>query len=177
MTSSCAAALNCLYNIEHRILKESEFKIVYSEQIQRLFEKNYAEPIKEEDEIRDRAWYLAHFAVQNPHKPGKYRIVFDAAGTTGGTSFDDQLYEEPDLLRPLNGILFRFREKRIAVFTAIEEMYLRVKIQAEDQFALMFLWLDGDWSKPPKKYKMTSLIFGTNCSPFLSYSVRDKNAI
>ncbi|GBP15172.1 Histone-lysine N-methyltransferase SETMAR [Eumeta japonica] len=106
--------------------KDSEFEIAYSEQIQRLFKKDYAEPIKEEDEISDRAWYLPHFAVQNPHKPGKYRIVLDA----------------------------------------------------EDQPALMFLWRDRDWSKPPKKYKLTSLFLElTALHFFLAHSVRDKNAM
>ncbi|GBP35302.1 hypothetical protein EVAR_20675_1 [Eumeta japonica] len=127
MPPSYAAGLKRLYNIERCMQKESEFKIAYSEQIQRLFKKNYAEDIKEENEMSDRAWYLPRFAVQNPNKPEKYRIVFNAAATTEDTSLNDQLYEGPDLLRPLNGILFRFREKRISVFADIEEMYLRVK--------------------------------------------------
>jgi hypothetical protein len=39
----------------------------------------YAEKIDDQATIRERTklWYLPHFPVLNPNKPGKLRIVFD----------------------------------------------------------------------------------------------------
>lgn len=36
-------------------------------------------------------WYLPHHPVVNPHKPGKLRIVFDAAAEFEGTSLNKTL--------------------------------------------------------------------------------------
>ena len=36
-------------------------------------------------------WYLPHFAVFNPNKPGKLRFVFDAAAKAGSASLNDTL--------------------------------------------------------------------------------------
>jgi hypothetical protein len=49
-------------------------------------------------------WYLPHHPVFNPNKPGKVRVVFDAAA-----KFQDMLLNEhlqsPDLMNDLVGIL------------------------------------------------------------------------
>ena len=80
------------------------------------------------------------------------------------------------MLKALPGILFRFRERPVAVTADIQEMFLQVKIRPEDQPAQMFLWRGDERKEPPTKYKMTSMIFGASCSPFLAHCVRDRNA-
>lgn len=55
-----------------------------------------------------RVWYLPHFPVQN--KPGKVRIVFDAAARANGVCFNDALLQGPDLLQTLVSVLFKFRQ-------------------------------------------------------------------
>lgn len=76
----------------------------------------------------------------------------------------------------LYGIMLRFREKRIAVTGDIKDMFLRIKINPEDQDALRFLWRDQP-EEPVKTYVMTSLIFGASCSPFIAQYVKNKNAL
>lgn len=149
----------------------------YSERIEHLLKNDYAEEIKNPVHSSLKTWYLSHFGVDNPNKK-KLRLVFDAAAKSNGLCLNDYLYKGPDLLVSLYGIMLRFRENRIAVTGDIRDMFLRVKILPEDQDSLRFLWKSSPSisDAPVKIYKMTSLIFGANCSPFVAQFVKNKNA-
>lgn len=168
-------ALRRLKTLERKMDKSPEFARQYRQQVDNLFVKGYATEYNGEEDTSTVQWFLPHFAVTNPNKPGKVRLVFDAAAQMNGTSLNDRLLDGPDLLRSLPGILFRFRERPVAVTADIREMFLQVKIHPNDQPAQSFLWRT-DRDEPPKRYKMTSMIFGARSSPFLAHSVRDKNA-
>lgn len=81
----------------------------------------------------------------------------------------------PDLLMSLLGIMLRFREHEIGIVGDIKDMFLRIKILPSDQDAFRFLWRDSP-NENIKTYKMTSLIFGANCSPFIAQFIKNKNA-
>ena len=115
-----------------------------------------------------RRWFLPHHSVSNPNKPGKIRMVFDAAAEFKGTSLNKKLLTGPDLLQELPGILIRFREKLNAIAGDIDQMFLQVKIQKQDQPALSFLWRDLERDRPPDTYEMTKAIFGAKCSPAIA---------
>ena len=155
---------------------DPEFKKEYTQQVERLLDQGYAELCRGEESQSPVAWYLPHFGVRNPNKPNKLRLVFDAAAKSRGISLNDQLLEGPDLLQSLQGILFRFREGIVGVTADIREMFLQIKIREEDQPAQMFFWRGEDRVGAPQKYKMTSMIFGANSSPFIAHSIRNMNA-
>lgn len=169
-------ALRRLHNIEKKMDADPNFAEEYSRQIDNLLQKGYAQPCDGTEKSSSVCWYLPHFAVQNPNKPGKRRLVFDAAAKSHQTSLNDYLLEGPDLLMSLPGILFRFREEPIAITADVQEMFLQVKIRKEDQPAQQFLWRGNDREKPPQHFKMTSMIFGAASSPFMAHYVRDYNA-
>ncbi|XP_072935181.1 uncharacterized protein [Epargyreus clarus] len=175
LPDSYEQAYKRLRTLEKKMENEPTFKKEYSAQVANLLKKGYAEACDGNEERSNVKWYLPHFAVVNINKPNKIRMVFDAAAKINGVSLNDYLLEGPDLLVSLIKILFGFREKKIAVTADIEEMFLRVKIRSEDQPAQMFLWRDES-SEAPRKYKMTSMIFGASSSPYLAHSVRNKNA-
>ncbi|XP_072934920.1 uncharacterized protein [Epargyreus clarus] len=173
---SYSMACRRLQGIERKMDKSPAFKEAYTRQVNALLDKGYAEPNTGQYVSSDREWYLPHFAVTNPNKPGKLRLVFDAAARANGKCLKDVLLDGPDLLQSLNGILFRFKARRVALTADIREMFLQVKIRKVDRVAQQFLWRGDDRKNPPQKYVMSSMIFGARSSPFLAHSMRDMNA-
>lgn len=176
MPPSYDQAFRRLKSMERKMDSDPTFAAEYTTQIENLLKKGYAEPCDGSEMSSRVGWFLPHFAVQNINKPGKQRLVFDAAAKSNGVSLNSQLLEGPDLLLSLPGILFRFREKAIAVTADIQEMFLRVKIRKEDQPAQGFLWRGMERSDPPRHFKMSSMIFGAASSPFMAHFVRNYNA-
>ncbi|KAJ0177854.1 hypothetical protein K1T71_006727 [Dendrolimus kikuchii] len=176
MPSSYDMAIQRLRGIERKMDRSPQFREAYTTQVNKLLDKGYAEPCEEGHVVNGRTWYVPHFAVTNPNKPGKVRLVFDAAARSDGVCLNDVLLDGPDLLQALYGILFRFREGKIAVTADIREMFLRVKIRRKDRTVQHFLWRGDDRRGIPRRYVMTSMIFGARSSPFLAHSVRNRNA-
>ena len=116
-------------------------------------------------------WYLPTHPVEKPNKPEKVRRVANAASVFKGTSLNDNLLTEPDLLTYLLELILRFREHAIGVLADIEGMFMQIAIRAEDQSALRFLWLEDDFVR---QYQYTRLIFGANCSPYCAVFVLRK---
>ena len=85
-------------------------------------------------------WYLPILAVTNPNKPGKVRLVLDAAAKSHGKSLNDFLMKGPDLFNPIPDILIRFRERRIGFTSDVTAMFSQVLVKDEDRPSLRFLW-------------------------------------
>jgi hypothetical protein len=126
-----------------------------------------------------RTWHLPVHPVLNPNKPGKTRLVNDAAAEFKGKSLNNSLVTGPDLLNSLVGVLLRFRTGRVAIAADIEGMYHQVRVSSEDADSLRFLWQDDIASdEPPDTYQMLVHIFGakdssTCCSYALKKTARD----
>ncbi|XP_043205783.1 uncharacterized protein LOC122372549 [Amphibalanus amphitrite] len=103
-------------------------------------------------------WYLPHHAVVTP---SKVRVVFDCAARAGGVCLNDILQGGPHLGQPLNAVIARFREGRIAFTCDIEAMYHRVHVPAGDCDLFRFLWFkDDDLSGDVEVWRMRSHVFG-----------------
>ncbi|UYV75450.1 hypothetical protein LAZ67_13000307 [Cordylochernes scorpioides] len=88
----------------------------------------------------ERTRYIRHFGVTNPNKPGKLRLVFDAAARSNGVSLNEALSKRPDLIRPLTLVPWNFRVHNIALTGDITDMFHRVRVIKEDQCSQHFLW-------------------------------------
>ena len=76
-----------------------------------LIENGYAERVVDSQSESKGLWYLPHHNVVNPHKPDKFRIVFDCAAEAGGVSLNKTVLQGPDNLNQLlDVVLMRFRE-------------------------------------------------------------------
>ena len=92
------------------------------------------------------------------------RRVCNAASKHAGKSLNDALVAGPDLLQSLIGVLFRFREKPIAISANKEAMFLQVEVPEGDQRCLRLLWRDHN-NAPISVYQYTRHIFGAKSSP------------
>ena len=78
--------------------KKPQYAANYGQQIQKYFDKDYAEPISKDDnqDSSRLVWYLPHFGVVNPKKLNKMRFVFDAAATVASMSLNTALLKGPE---------------------------------------------------------------------------------
>jgi len=177
MPPSRAMAEHRLRSLERKLDKDSELFKLYSAKIHEYLDRGYARKLTDAEAgmSTNLTWYLPHFGVTNPNKPGKIRLVFDAAAESCGVSLNKMLLTGPDLYNPLPSVLFKFRQRRIAFGGDIKEMFLRVRISEKDRQAQRFLWRD-DRSSAPAVYEMTSMIFGATSSPCSAQFVKNENA-
>ena len=117
---SRSSAMRRLHGVERKLAKDDQLAELYSQKISEYMEKGYCRKLSEAEAATTtpRTWYLPHFAVTNPNKPGnsKIRLVFDAAAKSGGVSLNDVLLPGPDLLQPLTGILANFRKSPVETY-------------------------------------------------------------
>lgn len=178
LPDSKPTALIRLLSIKKKMTADPNFAAQYTEKIEDYITKGYARKITlEEQKISQKnVWYLPHFAVKNENKPGKLRLIFDAAAKTRGTSLNDVLLKGPDLLQPLMSVLFKFRQKEIAICGDIREMFHQILIRTVDQPAQRFLWKEHPTDREPNVFQMTAMTFRAASSPCSAYYVKNLNA-
>ncbi|XP_070854311.1 uncharacterized protein [Drosophila suzukii] len=168
-----------LINVEKKLKRNGQLALEYDRIIKDYVSKGYARKLQQ-DEVAvtsDRLWYLPHFGVENPNKPGKVRLVFDAAAKVGGTSLNSALDKGPQHYKPLPAVLFHFREGAVGVCGDIKEMFHQVLIRPEDRCSQRFLWRDGNDDRDPDVYEMNVMTFGAACSPSAAHYVKTVNAL
>jgi hypothetical protein len=152
---------------ERRMDKDASFAQQYNLKIAEYLTKGYVRKLSPEEAAVTtvRTFYLPHFGVTSPNKPGKFRLVFDAAAKAMGYSLNDFILSGPDLLQPLPEVLHKFREGRIAFTGDIADMFHRVAVREEDQDSQRFLWRGMERHQEPDVYVMQVMTFGATCSP------------
>lgn len=78
------------FSLERKFDRNDDFKKAYSAIISEYVNKNYCRKLNNEEVVEKsgRTWYLPHFGVSNPNRPGKLRLVFDAAAESHGISLN-----------------------------------------------------------------------------------------
>jgi len=158
--------------------RDPDFAKQYCGKIDEYIKKGFVSKLDEVVAAKheSRTWYLPHFGVYHPHKPGKLRLVFDAAAKSGGVSLNSALLTGPDLLNSLQAVLMRFRENKIAFTGDITDMFHRVFIREEDKNSQRFLWRGMNRDSPPDTYVMDVMTFGSTSSPSAAMYIKNRNA-
>lgn len=162
--------------LENKLLKDEKLFHTFVQTIESYADKGFISKINKSSSGHQRVWYLPTFPVFNKNKPGKCRIVWDAAAKSHGMSLKSMLHKGPDLLSSLLAILYKFREKSVAICGDIEQMFHQVYICEEDRQAQRFLWRNCDRNREPDIYIMNVMVFGASCSPSISQYVKNTNA-
>ncbi|XP_058816055.1 uncharacterized protein LOC131679358 [Topomyia yanbarensis] len=171
-------ALRRLKALERRLSKDPILGQRVKEQIVEYESKGYAHRITP-NELRStdptKVWYLPLGIVQNPKKPSKLRLIWDAKARVAGVSFNDMLLKGPDLLVDLISVLLRFRQGNIAMVGDIKEMFHQIRIRDEDKQLQRFIFrLHPELE--PQIFVMDVATFGATCSPSLAQFVKNRNA-
>lgn len=177
LPNNYSIAMKRLQCLEKRLHREPNMKLNINDQIKSYISKGYISKLPKHEKNNDgpRIWYLPIFPVVNKNKPGKVRIVWDAASKVKDVCLNSVLLKGPDLLTSLPGILLRFRERRYALCGDIQEMFHQIVVRAEDRNAQRFLWR-ANTNDEPDVYVMNVLTFGASCSPCCSQFVKNYHA-
>ena len=136
-------AVKRLDSLERKFSRNLEFAKKYVSNMKQYFDSGYSRYLttSEAKNITDITNYIPHHGVIHPKKPGKLRIVFDAASKFSNTSLNSHLLKGPDLLNNLVTVLMRFRQGYYAASADIEQMFHQVHVCPPDQNALRFLFI------------------------------------
>ena len=159
------SALHRMNTLKKKCQRQQQFFEDYKAFMNEMITKGYAS--KSTASIPDgKTWYIPHFGIYDPNKPGKIRVVFDCSAQFKGTSLNQHLMSGPDLTSQLVGVLLRFRQKEVAFMADIEKMFYRVVVQEIQRNLLRFLWWrDSNFNQEPQDYHMNVHLFGTVSSP------------
>nr|XP_049464883.1 uncharacterized protein LOC120956082 [Anopheles coluzzii] len=173
-----AAATKRYVCLKQKMSKDPVLSKAIQEKMQEYLAKGYIRKLADFTSIvrQKNDWYLPIFPVTNPNKPGKIRMVFDAAAKVNGVSLNSRLLSGPDMLAGLVSVLMKFRENRVAIVGDIREMFHQVAIKEKDQRSQMILWDGEDPDAGPAIYVVTVMTFGAACSPSSAQYVKNVNA-
>ena len=107
--------LQCL---RHHLTKpgNEEMAVKYREVMDSYLSSGFARKLSEEELNKESKthWYLPHHPETSPTKPGKVRIVFDAAAECEGISLNKNLLTGPEVANNLVGVILCFRRKDVS---------------------------------------------------------------
>ena len=132
-----STALSRFHSLEKRLAKNPTIARKCKDTINDYIEKGHATKLKDErsNKISNIANYISHHYILEPNKPGKIRVVFDAAAKHNNISLNEKLLKGPDLL---NSLSLKFRKGEYAVMVDIEKIFHQVYVLEKDRDALRF---------------------------------------
>ena len=165
-----AQAIARLKQLMRKLEKTPEDLQRYHQEMQNLFNNNFAEKVKD-SETDNARFYVPHRAViRESSETTKVRIVFDgSARDSQGVSLNSCLATGPNLNPELVQLLLKYRTHHVALIADIEKAFLQVWIEESDRDLCRFFWYDdpNSESRAIVEYRMTRVLFGLNCSPYL----------
>ncbi|XP_053946180.1 uncharacterized protein LOC128855352 [Anastrepha ludens] len=130
----------------------------------------HMEPVPSDD-IAHPVCYIPHHGV---YKKGstttKLRTVFNASRKyKGGVSLNDCLHVGPKLQSDLSSIILKWRMHRVAFIADIEKCYRQILVSRPDADMQRIVWRDEQGK--PAIYRLLTVTYGLNCSPYLTIKV------
>ena len=120
-----STALLRFHSLEKWLAKNPTIATKYKDTVNDYIEKGHAAKLSDErsNKILNITNYIPHHYVLEPNKPGKIRVVFNAAAKHNGILLNEKLLKYPGLLNSLIGLLMRFRKGEYAVMVDIEKIF------------------------------------------------------
>ena len=161
-------AVKRLFGLKRK-LQDENYLSQYSDFMDKLVNKGYAEevPLSELNSLPN--FYIPHFGVRHQEKPGTIRVVFDCAAKINDVSLNEFIRPGPDINNLLLGVLLRFRVGLFSYSADIETMFYQVKVPKNDKDLLRYVWWRNNVpGSDMVDMRMTSHPFGACSSPSIA---------
>jgi hypothetical protein len=139
---SKAATRKCLQLLHKKLAKATPaVRAEYAKTITDE-DKGYVKKLSKEEvnQLRGRHhWFLPHFIVFHPDKPGRPRRVLDCAAKVDGILLNSMLHAGPKNMASMLGVLLCFRAHKYMINANIKEMFLQFPVYESDRDFLPFL--------------------------------------
>ena len=168
-----SAAKTSTKSLQKPLQKDPILNQKHSQKLITDLDKNFVQPAEMQEPSPQSIWYLPHHPVINANKTEKVRRVTNAASKFRAEPLNSNLHTGSALLNNLVGVLLRFRDHTVAVWTDIEGMFMQIAVRNEEQSALCFLWMIDN---SIQQFQFTRLIFRATCSPFCAIYVLNRFA-
>ncbi|XP_054744542.1 uncharacterized protein LOC129248959 [Anastrepha obliqua] len=130
----------------------------------------HMEPVPSDDFAHPVCYIPHHGVYKKDSTTTKLRTVFNASRKyKGGVSLNDCLHVGPKLQSDLSSIILKWRMHRVAFIADIEKCYRQILVSRPDADMQRIVWRDEQGK--PAIYRLLTVTYGLNCSPYLTIKV------
>ena len=148
---------------EKRLAKAPDVAKAYSEEMDKFMARGVIKeiPVEELEAYKGPINYIAHHEVYKPDSTTTpVRIVSNSSLEYRGVSLNSLLPKGPNSLNSLIVVMFRFREKLIALVADMTKAYQTMKTGIKERHLRRLVWRGLDTTIKPKIYGMETVTFG-----------------
>lgn len=162
-------AYRCFMSLEKRLLKDTKLYTLYAEFMRDYLKNGHMSLVSSSEPEPLHTCYLPHHGVMKPERTTtKVRVVFNASAKgSKGLSLNDTLFPGPKLQTDLIPILIRFRLFSVVFIADIKQMYLQILVNSKHRDCQRLLWRFSS-DEPLQTYRLNTVTFGVNASPYLA---------
>lgn len=172
LPNNISVAIARMKSTEKRLVKLGpNYSKSYQDQIEDMIIRNVCRKLSEKEMqfYNGPIHYVQHHEV---HKPDSLstplRIVFNSSASYMGHILNDYWCKGPNILNNQLAVLFRFRQREVAIVGDISKMYHTIKLSLLDQHTHRFVWRDMRLNDAPDHYALTAVAFGDKPSGIIA---------
>lgn len=154
--------------LENKFKTQPQFKQLYVEFMRDYESSGHMAKIDQID-LTSEHYFLPHHGVLKQNgNVAKLRTVFDASSkTSSSVSLNDVLLTGKKLQLNICDVLIQFRIHDFVFSCDVRQMFRQIQVNQEDQKYQLILWRENP-DQPLNVYKLTTVTYGMNSSPYLA---------
>ena len=163
LPGSRSVALNHLFSMERKFVRDSELRTQYSDFMQDYDARGHMIKVEPGGALPPAPNFLPHHAVYKRDGSKKLRVVFDASRRSENhKSLNDYLHAGPKLQSEITTVLTRWRRHKFVFTCDIVKMFRQILIHPEDAVWQHILWRSS-FESSIEKFQLSTVTYGTAC--------------
>ncbi|XP_017486012.1 PREDICTED: uncharacterized protein LOC108374544, partial [Rhagoletis zephyria] len=170
LSDSKSDALKLFAYQQARLRNDAKMNDMYAAFMAKYLSLGHMEPVPASDNSQPVCYIPHHGVYKEASSTTKLRMVFNASRKyKGGVSLNDCLHVGPKLQSDLSSIILKWRMHRIGFMADIEKCYRQILVSRADADMQRIIWRDERGN--PAIYRLLTVTYGLNCSPYLTIKV------